>query len=231
MFSVRAALFRFFPVSPIGSIKSTLLTFAQREKNVAFVQVGAHDGTCGDLIHDFVINYPWRGIFIEPVPYLFERLVLNYKSYSDRFSFENIAIDASNGTREFYAVREAAAGSVPGWHTQLGSFDKNNILKHASSIPGLQKLIYVIDVRTMTMKSVLEKYSMGNPDIIAIDTEGFDGVIVASLLKEGIRPRVIIFEHKHLSWWNYRNCAGELRKLGYNVFKDGGNSIGVKHEQ
>jgi len=231
MISIDAVLFRLFPGSSPGNIKSILLAFAQQESNVTFIQVGAHDGRSGDLIHDFVINNPWRGIFIEPVPYLFERLVLNYKNFSDRFSFENVAIDTVDGVKKFYAIREADGNSVPGWHTQLGSFDKNNILKHAGSIPGLQELIYVIDVRTMTMKSLLEKNKMTNPQIIAIDTEGYDGVVVSSLLREGIRPQILIFEHKHLSWWTYKTCTRKLKELGYSVYKDGGNSIAVRQNE
>jgi len=225
---IDSILFRLFPFSSHGNIKSILFAFAQKESNATFVQVGAHDGRSGDLIHDFVVDYPWRGIFIEPVPYLFERLVLNYKNYGDRFSFENVAIDTSDGVKKFYAIRESDTNSIPGWHTQLGSFDKDNILKHAGSIPGLQELIYVIDVRTMTMRSLLEKNKMTNPQVIAIDTEGYDGVVVRSLLAEGIRPQILIFEHKHLSWWNYKTCASKLKELGYSVYKDGGNSIAVR---
>lgn len=231
MISINAILFRLFPVSSLGNIKSILLDFAQQEKNVTFIQVGAHDGRSGDLIHDFVTLNAWRGVFVEPVPYLYERLVRNYAAYADRFTFENIAIDTSDGIKKFYAVREADHSNIPGWHTQLGSFDKNNILKHAGSIPGLQELIYGIDVRTMTMKTLLKKNNILNPQIIAIDTEGYDGVVVRSLLNEGIRPQILIFEHKHLSWWNYRACTRKLKQLGYDVYKDGGNSIAVSlHE-
>lgn len=231
MISVSKLLYRFFPVSSTGSIQSMLQEFAQKHREVTFIQVGAHDGRSGDLIHDFVTQHLWRGVFVEPVPYLYERLVKNYAAYADRFTFENIAIDTADGVKKFYAVRETNNSNVPGWHTQLGSFNRNNILKHAGSIPGLEELIYGIEVRTMTMQSLLKKNSILNPQVIAIDTEGYDGVVVQSLLNEGIRPQILIFEHKHLRWWNYRACTRKLKQVGYKVYRDGGNSIAVSvHE-
>lgn len=228
MISIISIVNRIFHLYSAGNIQVILQAFAKKNQKVTFIQIGAHDGRSGDLIHDFVTQNLWRGVFVEPVPYLFERLVKNYDAYSDRFTFENIAIDSVNGMKKFYAVKETAGHGVPGWHTQLGSFDRNNILKHAGSIPDLQNLIYDIEVRTMTMGSLLEKNKISNPEIIAIDTEGHDGVVVQSLLNEGIRPQILIFEHKHLRWWNYLACAKKLKQLGYSVYRDGGNSIAKK---
>src|ERR1700692_184685 len=54
-----------------------------------FVNIGANDGVAGDPLVDLIRHNGWcKGIFVEPVSFLFERLRKNYGS-SDRFIFEN----------------------------------------------------------------------------------------------------------------------------------------------
>src|SRR4051812_3099016 len=47
---------------------------AKRDE-VFFVQIGSNDGKRNDPIHDLAIgNESWNGLFVEPVPQLFEKL-------------------------------------------------------------------------------------------------------------------------------------------------------------
>jgi len=58
-----------------------------------FVKVGANHGLTGDPVADLILNEnSWKGLLIEPVPYCFDRLQLNY-SGRKRFVCEQIAID------------------------------------------------------------------------------------------------------------------------------------------
>jgi hypothetical protein len=62
------------------------------KSQVFFVQVGSNDGLQGDPIHDFIVSrQSWRGIFIEPVYFLFQRLRKNYGD-AERFVFEHVAL-------------------------------------------------------------------------------------------------------------------------------------------
>ena len=42
-------------------------------------------------------------------------------------------------------------------------------------------------------------FSIGHADIVAVDAEGLDALIVTDVLKAGLQPLVLLFEHKHLS--------------------------------
>src|SRR5215467_4330257 len=65
--------------------------------SVFFVQVGSNDGLNGDPLHKLIKSDPrWKGIFIEPVRYAFDRLRLNYDG-EDRFVYENVAISDLSG--------------------------------------------------------------------------------------------------------------------------------------
>lgn len=65
-------------------------------KSVTFLQIGSNDGRTRDPIFDLISkNIKWRGIFVDPVPYLFDRLKKNYLSlgHPDRFLFFNGAVN------------------------------------------------------------------------------------------------------------------------------------------
>ena len=109
-----------------------------RYQDSIFFQVGSNDGKQGDPLHDIIVNSKnWKGIFIEPVSFLFERLKNNYGNY-DRFIFEKQAISTSKSIAEFYYVSERAkielGNELPYWYDQLGSFNKNHILKYLNGL-------------------------------------------------------------------------------------------------
>lgn len=92
----------------LRKIQKQILTHLNHKNSVFFVQVGSNDGSYGDPIRDLVIrNTNWKGLFIEPIPFLFERLKQNYNN-SERFIFEKIAISTKRGFQKFYYVSEDA---------------------------------------------------------------------------------------------------------------------------
>ncbi len=72
-----------------------------------FIQVGSNDSrtgdpaTYGDPLQSFLKNEHWHGIMIEPVGYVFDRLLAKYSGV-ERLILENIAIAETNGTKDFY---------------------------------------------------------------------------------------------------------------------------------
>jgi len=74
------------------TIQERILKAVAGKPAVFFVQVGSNDGVQGDPIHDLIVSREsWRGIFIEPIDFLFQRLRKNYGE-AERFVFENVAI-------------------------------------------------------------------------------------------------------------------------------------------
>src|ERR1051326_7686160 len=47
-------------------------------RDVFFVQIGAHDGKSNDNVYSVARALGWHGVLVEPVRYLFDRLVQNY---------------------------------------------------------------------------------------------------------------------------------------------------------
>jgi len=162
------------------------------------VQIGSNDGKTGDPIyHLFNQREKWKAIFVEPVPYLFKRLKHNFKS-DTRFTFENFAIN--DGKEQiFYSVKQEAKEKfpdLPAWFDQLGSFNKNNILKHLNG--KLEPFIEETRLQGITLTNLLSRNSVDFIDLLHIDTEGYDWKILCQLPLDRYKPTLILFEHKHL---------------------------------
>jgi len=117
-----------------------LSDFARTTRDVFFVQIGAHDGKTDDELHDFICRHRWKGVLVEPVAYLFNRLISNYNGLPG-LAFENKALAESDGRRTFYRLRQSDDATLPSWYDQLGSFDKEVILGHKKYIPDIEKYI------------------------------------------------------------------------------------------
>ncbi len=82
----------------------------------------------------------WRGVMVEPVPYVFERLRAAYAG-NDRVTLENAAIADRNGRLPFYHLAEAAdyePEGMPEWYDGIGSLSCDAVLSHARAIPDIE---------------------------------------------------------------------------------------------
>jgi len=172
----------------------------QQRPAVFFVQVGSNDGAQGDPIHRLVHRHPqWRGIFIEPVPFLFERLKTNYPD-GERFVFENVAIGEQRGHALFHYVSERAKAALgdrlPYWYDQLGSFDRHHIVKHLDGL--LEPYIVDVELPCVPIQDILDRNAVARIDLLHIDTEGYDYEVLRQFDFARYQPTVVLYEHKHL---------------------------------
>lgn len=183
-----------------------------------FVKVGANDGITGDPISDILLaNEKWKGVLIEPVPFLFQRLRQNFGD-NQRFALEQVAIGAKSGTASFYYLDERAIKSIPNlpeWYDQLGSFDRSHITRQLGDAVEPFILECVVDLRPLA--EVLEKRGIGDVHLLHIDAEGHDFEVLktADLVHEP--PAAILLEHKHLSDIDRAAMLAHLRKHSYLV--------------
>jgi FkbM family methyltransferase len=191
---------------------------------VRFVQVGAHDGASGDPINAFIRTYAWEGVAIEPVPMLFDRLCGTYRDRPG-VTCLNVCVGPVVGRRTFYTMKPIEAAPVD-WYTQLSSLRKDVILKHEAFIPGIADLIEEIEVETMTLVQIIDA-SGWVPDVLVIDTEGYDGQILSSLDLHRHKPGIIYYEVRHLEAEETARTADRLRQAGYAVLADEANAVAV----
>lgn len=216
-------------IPPSIDVGNFLEQFSIGHPAANFIQIGSNDGKTGDPIYKLIKDSEWKGILVEPVPYLFEKLVKNYSFAADRLHFENVAIGKTEGNIDFYYIRQSDDVGLPEWYNQLGSFDLSIIMKHIKEIPGLEQMIVTASLPTMNLDSLLKKYDYNTLDLLHIDTEGYDFEIIKMIDFGSIRPCIILFEHKHLTTKEYKQCLRLLKNNGYAVYLGKGDTI-AKHK-
>jgi len=198
------------------------------KKSVVFVQVGSNDGSFGDPLAPFLHTEKWSGVMIEPVEYIFQRLVRKH-GQDPSLAFENVAIAPAPGERNFYYLEETTE-RLPEWYDQLGSFSLETILKHEAQISRLRERIKAVRVRCSTLDEICHKHGIYNLDLIHIDTEGFDYEVLRLIDFESLRPGVILFEHKHLSDSDKKNALHLLAKNKYAHCSIGSDTLSVRED-
>jgi FkbM family methyltransferase len=208
--------------APADIIKRKL----DRRTSVFFVQVGSNDGLNGDPLHKLIkSNLKWKGVFIEPVRYAFERLRRNYGAH-EKFVYENVAIAETAGEIDFFYVSEDAKQKLdhlPQWYDQLGSFDRAHIVKHLDG--RLEPFIVKERVKCETLNEVLDRNHVSEIDLLHIDAEGFDYNVLIQINFVKYRPYVIVFEHKHLTPNSKLNAIVLLKRHGYTIGEFGGDTV------
>ena len=153
-------------------IAIVLSAFAVERPEVFFIQIGANDGDHGDPLTRHVQAHDWAGILIEPVPYVFERLLANHGARG-KLVLENVAIGSRDGRMPFFHLAQTTE-ALPHWYDQIGSFLRSNVTKHARYIPNIEERVVETPVQCMTFESLCKKHRVRRIDLLHIDAEGCD---------------------------------------------------------
>jgi FkbM family methyltransferase len=198
-------------------------SFADTYQHPTFVEIGSNDGEQHDHLRPFIVSRPWRGIMVEPVPYVFDRLRKNYETYG-RIALENVAVGDSDGQMPFYHLVEPPPDdlpSLPDWYDGVGSFSRDAVAGHVTHIPDVEERIVRRDVQVVTFDTLCRRSNISRVDLLLIDTEGHDWEILRSIDFERWRPRLVIYEHYHLSPDERRAARVHLRHVGYETMEEG----------
>lgn len=210
-----------------------LRAFADAYPEAVFVEIGANDGIKHDHLRPFIREGRWRGVMVEPVGYVFERLRANFGGI-DRVALENAAVGAEDGERPFFHLRPATErerGSLPDWYDGIGSFSRDTLLAHAPQIPDIAERVRETRVRVLSFASLLANHGYERADLVLIDTEGNDGEIVRSIDLQSQGPRLLVFEHFHLGAAEREELRRALEQAGYETLEEGFDTFCLRAEQ
>lgn len=222
------SIYRRFTPSP-QSLGEQIKQRLRARPAIFFVQVGSNDGRHGDPISHFIRRERrWSGIFIEPVPDIFKRLKTHYGP-DPRFIYENVLIGTSRNLTKFYHVSDRAkqelGDDLPRWYDQLGSFDRNHIVKHLDGL--LEPYIVEVELPCTLLQDVLDRNAVQHIDLLHIDTEGYDYAVLAQFDFDRYRPAVVLYEHKHLSNELRRKARELLVTRGYTVRDHSSDTLAI----
>lgn len=194
------------------------------KNKVSFINIGANDGLSGDPLGEFIFKYKWKGIMIEPVPYVFDRLKRVYKNRPGVI-LEKSAISMTNGKKNFWHLERTK--KLNSGYDQLGSFDKKMVLDNMKIWNFSEGKIIRSVVNCLTLNKLIQKHKIIKTDVISIDAEGYDYQIIKQLNFKKIAPKLIVFEHGHLNNKDKEKCFSFLRKNGYSVENDDDGVTGI----
>lgn len=199
-----------------------LRAFADAYPEAVFAEVGANDGDQHDLLRPLIVSRDWRGIVVEPVPYVFERLRRNY-GHRPGLVLENVAIGAENGRRAFYHLAEVEdhrREGLPRWYDGIGSFSREEVLSHGEQIPDIESRLATTEVQCLTLSTLCRRHGVEELDLLLLDTEGHDWEIIRHIDLTAYMPRLLVYEHYHLSPDDRSECCEHLRSLGYETMEE-----------
>jgi FkbM family methyltransferase len=204
---------------PLELLRLFIRDALDRTPDFFLVQIGAHDGVrMDDPVRPAVERYQIGALLVEPLPDLFEALKHNYASHP-QVRFAKCAVGTANGTQTFYRIR--ADAPLPKDAQGLASFDRRNLTTERQGVPGLDAHIESIEVDTVTLPDLLERFAVPRVDALVVDAEGFDATIVNAALDAGLRPELLLYESVHLSRPQQNDLLKRLIAAGYRFVEVG----------
>jgi FkbM family methyltransferase len=199
-----------------------LRAFAGAYREAVFAEIGANDGEQHDFLRPLILSRRWRGVIVEPVPYVFKRLEHNYRDQPG-VTLENVAVGAIDGRLPFYhlaEVEDPGGEGLPRWYDGIGSFSRDEVLSHARYIPNIESRLVETEVPCVTFQTLCERNGVERLDLLLIDAEGHDWEIIRNIDFEARMPRLLVYEHYHLGPQERRACREHLRGIGYEAMEE-----------
>jgi len=188
-------------------------------RDIFVLKIGANDGITSDPLASLLLSDSrYRGLLVEPIPMYAAMLRANYGT-SSRFAIEQVAVAASSGTAKMYYVDEdALKGIEPGtanWVRHVASLDRLHVIKHLS--PEMHSAVKEASVECLAVNALLSRHNIQKIDLLHIDCEGFDYVILRQFDFTTFRPRMVLFEQKHLTAKDRQAAKIMMEHAGYGV--------------
>jgi FkbM family methyltransferase len=158
-------------------------------KNGFYVDVGAHDGISINNTLYFEKNNNWRGINIEPIKKVFDKLVINRPNNINL----NCAVCNNDGETDFLCnigYTEMISGIKDNFDIRhLHRLQRENI-KYGS-------ITEVIKVETKKLETILHDNDISHINYLSIDVEGAEFEVIKSINFDKVFIDVIGFENNY----------------------------------
>lgn len=207
----------------VFSSQSILKKNFPKTKSFSFIQIGANDGVSFDFLYDFIIERNSEGIVLEPVKEYFDELTQNYKNFPKIIKI-NKAVHSSLKSVVISRVSPNAVKKYPDWVKGIASLDAKHHKKTGiDSDDIVEEVVKADNLMNIVNQNMVNK----NLDYFQVDTEGFDCEVIKMIDFDIIRPNVIKYESVNLNDEDQNALKVLLKKEGYFIFKEFGDTIGV----
>lgn len=171
-----------------------VLDVLKEKRGGFFVELGGSDGLLHSNTYVLEHSFDWRGILIEPTPYLYQSMIKNRNCFCNDGCVSDSEIDV-----DFVIVEEHKRG--------LGGI--KNCIRHADKVD----LNNTIRIKTRTLESVLDSYNAPTIiDYLSLDVEGSEYLVLKNFPFDKYSFRCITVETT--------DCNEILIKNGYKECKN-----------
>lgn len=201
----------------------------KNQKEVFVMNIGAMDGVLFDEMFGYTNMYNFNGLYVEPIPYLFERLKNNIKIGL----FENSAISEYNGEIEMMTIKRDAIDNKlvhDCFYGMSAVYPPKNGLGSEFDKPTVEKYGEIVKVNCITYETLLEKHNVKNIDVIKIDAEGHDYKIFKQINLKNNNLKVIRIEWINLTQEEQNLIIDTFNKSGFKYEISGQDIIGITNE-
>lgn len=209
----------------------------QKKGDFTVIQVGANDGINNDPIHKFIKRDEWHGVLLEPQKEVFDTYLSKIYQKDKYIQTLNAAIGEEDGFTYLYKIGFSQAR----WATGLATFEKKVLEAAFTSghvhyraaeeniaVPENEtERIVQEKVHLISPTTLLKKYHIQEIDLLQIDTEGFDYEIIKLFDIPSTKPKMIAFEHCHLSEETRLACKHDLERWGYRLKEESANTLAM----
>ena len=210
---------RFFNKSIIYKRIDKYLISAQGEINV--LQIGSNDGLLNDPLREFIVNREFnKVIFVEPIPYLYEKLKKNYRKVKGcNLIFKKGAVLDNRERIKIYSIKMSELSKYSADAAQIASFDRNHLIKICNENSQVENDIEEIEVECFSIASLISEIG-GKLQILQIDIEGGEYYLLKEFPFHSCKPEIIIYESEHLKKSESAYLDALFKSNGYILYMD-----------
>ena len=187
-------------------------------KNGTFVDVGAHNGVLFNNTLFFEKQHDWNGINIEPIPTVYDSLVLNRPNCTNI----NCAVFRSEGTSDFIC-NTGYCQMLSGLSSEYDDHHHAWVKREREEQQHGPVTTEVIKVPTKRLDAICREHNITHINYLSIDVEGGEKAVIESINFSEITIDVIGFEDNYHSD-NTRWIINYLQDNGFVRLKDYGNA-------
>jgi len=202
--------------------------YALEQKQLNIIQAGANDGRSIDNMFRLISMSKSHAIVLEPVPHIFAALKKNYASYPNVRPMQlAVADDDAIRSKPFYYLKPVPGEPFLDMYNLWGSFSRQHLEYFRDNVPNFNTLFCIEEVPCITINTLYHQSGFDKLDILATDTEGYDGKIIDAVDLDLVRPRIIWFEHLHIPRNELIPLLLKLRNANYRCYSNGFDTICV----
>ena len=199
--------------------------------NTFIMNIGAMDGVMFDELIGYTNMYNFKGLYVEPIPYLFDKLKANIPD--DGNMFENSAISDYNGEIEMMTIDRSAidGGLVHNcFYGMSAVYPPKNGLGSEFDRPTVEKYGQKVSAKCITFDKLLRKHKIENFDVIKVDAEGHDYIIFKQIDFDEFRPKVVRLEWINLTTEEQELIKNKFDSIKYKYEINGQDIVGLPEE-